>query len=61
MCNITLCNLKIIKNIKHKGLLQLWEYGIGNKLPADQIGRLQRMLEVIDSINQMPGGLEVRS
>jgi proteic killer suppression protein len=44
----------MIQNIKHKGLKLLWEQGNSSKLPADQINRIERMLEVIDSAQQVP-------
>jgi len=44
----------MIKSIKHKGLQLLWENGDTSKLPADQIGRIERMLDVIDSVQQVP-------
>lgn len=48
----------MIKSIKHKGLRSLWEDGNGNKLPAELLTRIEIMLEVIDSIQQLPGDLE---
>jgi proteic killer suppression protein len=54
--HFTTCQM--IKTIQHKGLKQLWEHGNGNKLPADQLLRIETMLEVIDSIKQIPGDLE---
>ena len=44
----------MIKSIKHKGLKLLWEDNNGSKLPADQLGRIERMLEVIDSVTAVP-------
>jgi len=32
----------------------LWEQGKSTKLPTDQIPRIERMLEVIDSAQQVP-------
>jgi len=49
----------MIKSIQHKGLRLLWEQGNGSKLPADQLSRIERMLEVVDSIRQMPQDLEI--
>lgn len=48
----------MIKSIQHKGLRLLWENGNGSKLPIDQLSRIERMLEVIDSIRKMPQDLE---
>jgi len=36
------------------GLRLLWEKGISSKLPADQVNRIERMLDVIDSAQQVP-------
>jgi len=44
----------MIQNFKHKGLKLLWEQGNQSKLPADQVGRIERMLEIIDTIQQVP-------
>lgn len=44
----------MIKTIKHKGLRLLWEGGKSNKLPADLVSRIERMLDVIDSANEVP-------
>jgi toxin HigB-1 len=44
----------MIKTIRHKGLKLLWEEAKSSKLPADLIGRIERMMEVIDSANKVP-------
>ena len=44
----------MIQSFKHKGLRLLWEQGISSKLPADQVNRIERMLDVIDSAQQVP-------
>ena len=44
----------MILNFKHKGLRLLWEEGKSSKLPNDQIAKIERMLEVIDSIQKVP-------
>jgi proteic killer suppression protein len=44
----------MIQNFKHKGLRLLWEQNDGSKLPADLISRIERMLEVLDSVAQVP-------
>lgn len=41
----------MIQNFKHKGLKLLWEQGSNSKLPA---GRIERMLDIIDSAQQVP-------
>jgi proteic killer suppression protein len=48
----------LIKSIRHKGLRELWEYGIESKLPSNQINRIKQMLEVVDSANQIPQDFE---
>lgn len=49
----------MIKSIKHKGLRLLWENGNGSKLPSDLVTRIEMMLEVIDSTQQVPQDFEV--
>lgn len=44
----------MIISFRHKGLKLLWEQENASKLPSDQIGRIERMLAVIDSAKQMP-------
>lgn len=44
----------MIKTFKHKGLRLLWEDGKTNKLPAELISRIERMLEIIDSVTEVP-------
>ncbi|WP_257666069.1 type II toxin-antitoxin system RelE/ParE family toxin [Parapedobacter tibetensis] len=44
----------MIKSFKHKGLKLLWEDGKTNKLPAEQVARIERMLETIDSASAVP-------
>jgi proteic killer suppression protein len=44
----------MIQGFKHKGLRLLWEQGNTSKLPADQINRIERMLDIIDSVQQVP-------
>lgn len=44
----------MIKSFKHKGLRLLWEEGKTNKLPAEQIDGIERMLVVIDSAQRVP-------
>lgn len=44
----------MIQSFRHKGLKLLWEQGKSNKLPADQISRIERMLDIIDSAQQVP-------
>ena len=44
----------MIKSFKHKGLKLLWEDGKTSKLPADQIKRIEMMLEIIDGAQEVP-------
>jgi len=44
----------MIQSFKHKDLRLLWEQGNSSKLPADQISRIERMLDIIDSAQQVP-------
>ena len=48
----------MIRTFRHKGLRQLWEGGKGIKLPADQLGRIGLILEVIDSAQKVPQDFE---
>jgi proteic killer suppression protein len=48
----------MIQSIKHKGLKLLWETGKGSKLPSDLVTRIEMMLEVIDSLQQVPQDFE---
>ncbi len=44
----------MIKSFKHKGLRLLWEGANTSKLPAELVSRIERMLEIIDSANEVP-------
>ena len=48
----------MITGIRHKGLLQLWENGKTNKLPAELILKIEMILEVIDSAKNVPQDFE---
>lgn len=48
----------MIKSFRHKGLRLLWETGKASKLPADQLKRIQQMLELIDSAQLIPHDFE---
>src|SRR5690606_15082683 len=48
----------MIKSFKHKGLKLLWEEGNTSKLPAGQVNRIERMLEIIDSSKRVPEDFE---
>jgi len=44
----------MIQSFRHKGLRLLWEQNDSSKLPAELINRIERMLEVIDTAQQVP-------
>jgi proteic killer suppression protein len=44
----------MIQSFKHKGLRLLWEQNNSGKLPAELISRIERMLDVIDAVKQVP-------
>ena len=44
----------MIQSFKHKGLRLLWEQNNSSKLPAELIRRIEIMLDVIDSVQQVP-------
>jgi proteic killer suppression protein len=44
----------MIISFKHKGLRILWEQGNASKVPAELIGRIERMLEIIDTAKYVP-------
>ena len=44
----------MIKSFRHKGLKLLWEQNSNSKLTAELIGRIERMLEIIDSAQRVP-------
>jgi proteic killer suppression protein len=44
----------MIQSFKHKGLRLLWEQNNSSKLPAELSDRIERMLDVIDSVQQVP-------
>jgi len=48
----------MIKSFRHKGLRQLWENKKPGKIPADQENKIKQMLEVIDSLQQVPQDFE---
>jgi proteic killer suppression protein len=39
----------MIASIKHKGLRLLWEKDDPSKLPAEQVGKITRILEALDT------------
>ena len=48
----------MIKSFRHKGLRQLWENKKPGKIPEDQESKIKQMLEVIDSLQQVPQDFE---
>ncbi|MDB5139104.1 MAG: Plasmid maintenance system killer protein [Mucilaginibacter sp.] len=44
----------MIQSFKHKGLRLLWEHNDSSKLPVELVNRIERMLAVIDSVQQVP-------
>ena len=56
--NFTLHNYPMITGIRHKGLRLLWEEGNSNKLPADLVTRIEIIMDVIDSAQQVPQDFE---
>ena len=44
----------MIQSFKHKGLRLLWEQNNSSKLPPELISRIEIMLDVIDSAQQVP-------
>ncbi|MDB5007947.1 MAG: Plasmid maintenance system killer protein [Mucilaginibacter sp.] len=42
------------QSFKHKGLRLLWEHNDSSKLPVELVNRIERMLAVIDSVQQVP-------
>ncbi len=39
----------MIESIAHKGLRLLWEKGDASKLPPEQVGKISRILEALDT------------
>src|ERR1700761_7965511 len=54
MTSVNLQFTIMIQGFKHKGLKLLWEQNNATKLPAELINRIERMLDVIDSVQQVP-------
>lgn len=48
----------MIRSFRHKGLKLLWEQENASKLPSDQVSRIERMLTIIDSAQQVPEDFE---
>ncbi len=43
----------MIKTIKHKGLRKLWEKDDASALPAQQAGKIRRILETLDTMRTL--------
>ena len=41
----------MVRNIRHKGLRLYYEEGNGSLLPADQLGKLSRLLSALNAIS----------
>ncbi len=48
----------MIKSFKHKGLERYWTTGETNLLPQNQIKKVRRVLDAIDSLNNVPKDFE---
>ena len=42
-----------IQSIAHKGLRRLWEKDDSSKLPAEQVAKIGRILEALDSLTSL--------
>ncbi|ODS01399.1 hypothetical protein AUC68_00420 [Methyloceanibacter methanicus] len=50
----------MIRSFRHKGLRAFWEKGETQKLPAERVGRIERMLDRLNSATE-PGDMDVPS
>lgn len=48
----------MIKNFKSKALRALWEYDDGSGLPAQQLGKILRMLERLEEAKIIPDDMQ---
>lgn len=53
----SICN-EMIQSIQHKGLKILWTKGDRSKLPAASIGKILRILTIIDALEAVPDDLQ---
>ena len=47
----------MIVSFRHKGLERFWTLNDRKKLPADQIGKIDRILDLLDEIEELPKDL----
>jgi proteic killer suppression protein len=47
----------MIVNIRHKGLERFWMHNDRKKLPAEQINKIDRILDLLDEIEELPKDL----
>ncbi|WP_255047862.1 type II toxin-antitoxin system RelE/ParE family toxin [Lacihabitans sp. CS3-21] len=48
----------MIKSIQHKGLKHYWTKGDKSKLPSKMMAKIERVLNLIDYLEKVPGDLE---
>lgn len=48
----------MIKSIQHKGLKLYWTRGDKSKLPSGMMAKIERVLNIIDYLENVPGDLE---
>ncbi len=48
----------MIKSIKHKGLKLYWTKGDKSKLPSDMMTKIERVLNIIHYLEEVPGDLQ---
>lgn len=58
MCNFTRYKLTMNENFKHKGLKRFWEKGDASKIPSEMIKRITMILDLLDSLEEVPQDLE---
>jgi proteic killer suppression protein len=47
----------MIISFRHKGLERFWTHNDRKKLPSDQIGKIDRILDLLDEIEELPKDL----
>jgi proteic killer suppression protein len=48
----------MIKSIQHKGLKLFWTKGDKSKLPPEMLSKIERVLNIIHYLEEVPGDLE---
>jgi proteic killer suppression protein len=51
MCSDTHYICRMIAHIRHKGLKLYYEEGKGSKLPAAQLSKIRRIIDILDAIS----------